>query len=436
MDDGLPEVLIVHGQLPVFGFVLGVEVGVKVEQIPVSVGGIGTGGVNQILGVGVSHHGGQQVGGDIRLINLARLIHGGGDGGSLGVVGHLDGIQEHIVLIPVGGVLGQNALLLRLVGGQDERAAVQQGAVVGAELAAAFSQEGTVHGHIGAEGNHGQEVGAGGFQRELQGVVVHSLDADVVNGSLGDFLQDFLLAVLVGDELHGVAIFIGAVGGIGQSHLVGGPVVVGVGTRDDAAHGIEGVGVVVGITGVVGGRNPVIGGDGGNNIAVLIDPVHTLTDVEGPDGSVLILLPAGSQSRLYIAVGVVFHQAIHHVGGDVQLVGLAGDQIVQRSDFGGVQRSVNRILGHGSRSGGGAGCRCAVGGAGFAAAGCQREDHGQSQGEGEKSFHGLHSDHSFLVLCFDKRAGRKAAGGRPPNALFTRCFFLNISAKTTPGDSL
>ena len=35
-----------------------------------------------------------------------------------------------------------------------------------------------------------------------------------------------------------------------------------------------------------------------------------------------------------------------------------------------------------------------------------------------------------------KRAGRKAAGGRPPNALFTRCFFLNISAKTTPGDSL
>ena len=58
VDDGLPEVLIVHGQLPVFGFVLGVEVGVKVEQIPVSVGGIGTGGVNQILGVGVSHHGG------------------------------------------------------------------------------------------------------------------------------------------------------------------------------------------------------------------------------------------------------------------------------------------------------------------------------------------------------------------------------------------
>ena len=433
VDDGLAEVLIVHGQLPVFGFVLGVEVGVKVEQIPVSVGGIGTGGVDQILGVGVSHHGGQQVGGNIRLINFAGLVHGGGDGGSLGVVGHLDGVKEHIVLIPVGGVLGQNALLLRLVGGQDKRAAVQQGAVVGAELAAAFSQERTVHGHIGAEGNHGQEVGAGGFQRELQGVVVQSLDADVVNGSLGDFLQDFLLAVLVGDELHGVAIFIGAVGGIGQSHLVCGPVIVSVGARDNAAHGIEGVGVVVGVTGVMGGRNPVIGGDGGNNLAVLIDPVHTLTDVEGPDGSVLILLPAGSQSRLYIAVGVVFHQAIHHVGGDVQLVGLAGDQIVQRSDFGSVQRSVNRVLGHGSRSGG---CRGAVGGAGFAAAGCQREDHGQSQGEGEKSFHGLHSDHSFLVLCFDKRAGRKAAGGRPPNALFTRCFFLNISAKTAPGDSL
>ena len=161
----------------------------------------------------------------------------------------------------------------------------------------------------------------------------------------------------------------------------------------------------------MGGRNPVIGGDGGNNIAVLIDPVHTLTDVEGPDGGVLILLPTGSQSRLHVAVGVVFHQAVHDVGGDVQLVGLAGDQIVQRSDFGGVQRSVNRVLGHGGRSGG---CRGAVGGAGFAAAGCQREDHGQSQGEGEKSFHGLHSDHSFLVLCFEKQSVRAI-----PEAIFS-----------------
>ena len=370
--------------------------------------------MDQILGVGVSHHGGQQVGGNIRLIDLAGLVHGGGDGGGFRVVGHLDGIQEYVVLIPIGGVLGQNTLLLGLIGGQDECAAVQQGAVVGAELAAALSKEGAVHGHIGAEGNHGQEVGAGGLQGELQSIFVQRLDADIVNGSLGDFFQNFLLAVLVGDELHGVAIFIGAIGGIGQSHLVGGPVVVGIGARDDAAHGIEGVGVVVGITGVVGGRNPVIGGDGGNNLAVLIDPVHTLTDVEGPDGGVLILLPAGSQSRLYIAVGVVFHQAIHHVGGDGQLVGLAGDQIVQRSDFGSVQRSVNRVLGHGGRSGGGAGCRCAVGGAGFAAAGCQREDHGQSQGEGEKSFHGLHSDHSFLNFCFEKQSVRAI-----PEAIFS-----------------
>ena len=118
--------------------------------------------------------------------------------------------------------------------------------------------------------------------------------------------------------------------------------------------------------------------------------------------------------HLTFIVPTVWNYSGYDVGGDVQLVGLAGDQIVQRSDFGGVQCSVNRVLGHGGRSGGGAGCRCAVGGAGFAAAGCQREDHGQSQGEGEKSFHGLHSDHSFLNFCFEKQSVRAI-----PEAIFS-----------------
>ena len=61
--DGLPEVLVVYGQLPVGGLVYIVKVGIEVEQIPVSVGGIAAGGMDQILGGGIGHHGGQQIGG-------------------------------------------------------------------------------------------------------------------------------------------------------------------------------------------------------------------------------------------------------------------------------------------------------------------------------------------------------------------------------------
>ena len=250
-----------------------------------------------------------------------------------------------MILIPVFGVLGQDPLLLRLEGGQDEGTAVQKGIVVGAELAAAFTEEGTVNGHIGAEGDHGQEVGPGGLQGEFQGVVVQRLDADVFGGEFGNLFQNLVLAVLVLQDLHGVAVFVGAVHGVGQGHLVGGPVVVGVGTGDDTAHGIEGVGIVDGVTGILRGGDPVVGGDGGHHFAVLIHPVHTLADVEGPDGGVLVGFPGGCQSGLDIPQGIVFHQAVHHVGQDHQLVGGAGGQIVQGGNLGGIQRSVDRGTG-------------------------------------------------------------------------------------------
>ena len=99
-----------------------------------------------------------------------------------------------------------------------EGAAVEQGLGAGAEAVAALGEEIAVHGHEGRPAEHGEEVRAGRFEGVDQRVVVHGLDADVLSGHGGHFLND--LAVLI--QLDGVAVFIGAVGGALQRQLIGG----------------------------------------------------------------------------------------------------------------------------------------------------------------------------------------------------------------------
>ena len=106
---------------------------------------------------------------------------------------------------------------------------------------------------------------------------------------------------------------------------------------------------------------------------------------------------------ILIAVGIVLHQAVDHVGCDGQLVGLAGDQVVQGGDFSGVQSSVHSILGHGLGSLSGVSTDGCAGGLGcfLTAAGNQAQGHCQNQQQGQQSLGVFHNYHSFLVLCLN-----------------------------------
>ena len=282
-----------------------------------------------------------------------------------------------VVNVPVGGILGHDPLDLGLEGGQDEGPAVEQGLGAGAEAVAALGQELAVDGHEGGPAQHGQEVGAGGVQGVDQGIGVSGLHADVLHGHLGHLLDD--LAVRV--ELDGIAVLIGAVGGGLQLQQVGGVGVIGRGVGHlGHLKVILAGGVVGGVQDVVGGVHPVLGGDVGHLIAVLVHPLDPLADVEGPLGVVLVVLPALSQGGLDHAVAVVLHQGVHHIGGDLQVAGGGGVQVVHGLHLGGVKGAVD----------GGA-----VASAARVAAGGQGQDHSQSQQQGRCALLHFHLFHSF-----------------------------------------
>ena len=267
--------------------------------------------MDMVGGLGVGQHGAQKVGRHVGGVDVAALVHGGLDGGGLGVIGLADLLDKDLLRLPVLGVLGHHPLLLGLEIGEDVGAAVEQVIVAGAEFVPLLGKEALIGGHIGAEGHHGHKVGGGAGEGVLQGVVVNGLYPDVLQTGLGHRLQKGLVAVLVHGELGGVALLVGAVHGSLQSQQVGGIIIV-----------------------------------------LLVHPLDTLPDMEGPDAGVLVGFPGGGQSRLHIAVGVILHQTVHHIVGDGGLVGVTGDQIVQGGHFAGVEGTVDRFAVSGVRAGG------------------------------------------------------------------------------------
>ena len=140
---------------------------------------------------------------------------------------------------------------------------------------------------------------------EYQSVVVGSLDAHAC-------VQHILIV---------------QVGG-GSTHILGLLVVL------LSAHDVQGGhGGVVGL--VLGGvQHPlqtdqkIGGGDVLLHLAVAVHPVHIVAQVEGPDGGVLVGLPARGDGGYQLAVAVEAHQAVPQVGDDVGVAeGLAVQQV-------------------------------------------------------------------------------------------------------------
>ena len=254
---------------------------------------------------------------DVRLIDIAALVQLRRDGGRFLVVGLLDGLNQDVVRIPVGGVLGVHALLLRLEGGEHIGAVVQDVLVAGghAEVRALLREEIRVHRHEAHIGHHGQEVGNRLDQRVLQGVVIQRLHAD---------------GVPVHHRIRLLALLRGA-----------GAQVVRLGAGDDGVEDVGGRGGVVRIQDVLRGGDEVVGRHLGILGAVGLHPGRILTELEGVGQVRLVIFPAFRQGRLHLAVLVVLHQGVDDIGGHRELVGRRGDQIVERSEFTRIQRAVS-----------------------------------------------------------------------------------------------
>ena len=275
---------------------------IGVVLLVVEVHGVGSGAgallteLAVVLVVGVGGDGGDGALVQVHLVQLAVLVELECDG-LIGDHGHGQTLEAadvgSIVVVGVGDIALGVALDILF---DDIGAAVPHVGVVAATegLDAQLVDQRLRGGVEAGVGGHGIKVGAGVLAGEYQSVVVGSLDAHAC-------VQHILIA---------------QVGG-GRAHILGLLVVL------LSAHDVQGGhGGVVGL--VLGGvQHPlqtdqkIGGGDVLLHLAVAVHPVHIVAQVEGPDGGVLVGLPAGGDGGHQLAVAVEAHQAVPQVGDDV-----------------------------------------------------------------------------------------------------------------------
>ena len=299
-----------------------------------------------MLVVGVGGDGGQVGLGQVDVIDFAVLVQLQAHGQ---VGDHGDGVMLETGAVVCGVVVGvgDEALGVLLDVLLDEvRTIVPHGGVVaGAEAIDAQLVDEVLRGGVEAVvGNDSVEVGAGVLAGEDQSVVVRCLDADT--GSQH---------ILVGHVSSSVALVLGQVVVLGSAHD---------GLRRHG--GVESL-VLEGVQDPLKTHEEVLGGQVRLDLAVDVAPIDIVAQVEGPDGGVLVVLPAGCDGGHCLAVAVEAQQAVPAVGGDVQVgSGLAVQEVP------GLQLTVGSL--EGDVIGDGVGCRCScaggsTGGAGSSAAG-------------------------------------------------------------------
>ena len=299
-----------------------------------------------MLVVGVGGDGGQVGLGQVDVIDLAVLVQLQAHGQ---VGDHGDGmmLETGAVVCSVVVGVGDEALGVLLDILLDEvRTIVPHGGVIaGAEAIDAQLVDEVLRGGVEAVvSSDGVEVGAGVLAGEDQSVVVRSLDADTSSQH-----------ILVGHIGSSVALVLGQVVVLGSAHD---------GLRGHG--GVEGL-VLEGVQDPLEAHEEVLGGQVRLDLAVDVAPIDIVAQVEGPDGGVLVVLPAGCDGGNCLAVAVEAQQAVPAVGGDVQVgSGLAVQEVPS------LQLTVSGLEGDVIGDGVGCGCSCAggsTGGAGSSAAG-------------------------------------------------------------------
>ena len=394
-------------------------------QVDAHIGKLGLQGLAQlgvVGGLAVEEGEGQTLcaGGGQQLLGLVGVVLIGGDVGGValltlhqGDVAHIAGALVHhdIDDLAVNGVgQGLTDLLADAVTVEvDEIEAVAHGAVGGQVLVLLGLQEGGggqggAEDHVGLAGLHGDEGGVH-IGDEVEGDLLHGGGAVpvVLIGGQGDVLGGDPLHELEGAGAHGVA---------GELLLGDAVVVVGVDDGavpqhvDEVAVGVlqvDGDGVVVHdvaavhreggelhpglIAEALHGQLHIVGGE-----VVAVVELHALPQVEGVVQAVLRGLPVGGQHGHHLVVLVQGHQAVKDVGAEVdvrhggQLLGVQGGEVGAQDDG-----QVLPGLAGGAGLSAGVGLGAGVLGLPTAAAGGQRQGHGQRQSKCEQSFH---------VCCF------------------------------------
>ena len=291
----------------------------------------------------------------VHLVQLAVLIQLQADGT---VADHGDGEAlkaadvGSIVVVGVGDVALGVALdvLLHHIG-----SVVPHGGVVAAPEAidTQLLDQSRSHGVEAVVGGNGIKVGAGAGAGEYQSVIIRSLNAHTGGQH-----------VLVGHVSSSVTGFLGQLVVLVSTH-----------------NGIVGHGGVVGLV-LDGVHHPfktnqeVLAGQVSFHLTVAIHPVHVVPQVEGPDSSILIVLPAGSDGGHHLAVAVKAQQAVPQVGDHVGIFSLLGIQHVPAFQLTVAALKGDEFLQGGSA--GGVGGSSAAGGStiagvvGLFAAGCQQ----------------------------------------------------------------
>ena len=284
-----------------------------------------------VLVVGVGGDGGDGALVQVHLVQLAVLVELECDS-LIGDHGHGQTLEAAdiggIVVVGVGDIALGVALDILL---DDVRAIVPHGGVVAAAeaLDAQLVEQGGSDGVEAVVSRHGVEVRAGILAGEDQRVVIGSLDADT--GSQH---------VLIGHVGGSVAGCLGLLVVIGSAHdgIVG--------------HGGVVCLVLVGVHDPLEADQKVLAGQVILHLAVDIHPVDVIAQVEGPDGRIVVVLPAGSDGGHDLAVAVKAQQTVPQVGDDVGVLSLLGvqhvpafqltvaalkrDELLQRGGTGGV----------------------------------------------------------------------------------------------------
>ena len=75
----------------------------------------------------------------------------------------------------------------------------------------------------------------------------------------------------------------------------------------------------------------------------MIHPGDAVPQMEGVHRAILGNIPGFRQGGLDVAILIVFHQGVDHVGGQGKFVGGRGVEVIQRGDLAGIQRAVHAI---------------------------------------------------------------------------------------------
>ena len=351
------ESLVGHGLVPVVvgGAVVVEALKVEVELVAVLLGALFAQLVG-VLVVGIVGDGGDGRLGQVDLVQLAVLVQLVAHN-LVGQHGDDDALKAAVVVGAVPGGVGDEALGVAVDVLLDQvRATVPHLKLGGIAEAVDAQLVDEVLGS-GVEADitcNGVEVGAGILAGEHQGVVIGSLDAHA-------------------EVEH---ILVGQVGG-GVAQLDG-VVVVLLGVQDvlQGHGGVKSL-VLVLVDDPLAAHQEVLGGDVARDVAVDVAPVHVVAQVEGPDRSVLVVLPALGDGSHRLAVGVRAQQAVHQVGQDVEVGGILAVQdvpLLQLTDVAlpGVVLAQRGAAVAGSGGGSSAGSGGAARAGAGAAAGCQQ----------------------------------------------------------------